>query len=569
MTGGDEAPTKAEAPSSLTIDRGSSRSLTIDASGPSAAIYGSSSSTVSVTTALETMRLQEIGRTRMFAKLASVLAVSVAVLIAFIGGDPTAKIVLWLGLVPVALTTGWLWWILRDEAAYTIRRALVCGYACVLGAFCGIYFFGVFSPAAVVLPFGLYFFSSAQDRLATLMIYLTCAAAYGALALFIVAGVMVDRGLVTAGAVARYEQVLMVVLVELVLLVTYVSSRASRSATLAAIERHDRVVRGLAQREALLKEARQDLDRALAVGGLGRFSDTTLGSFRLGKVIGRGAMGEVYEATHGQGAIAAVKLLHAHALADPDLLKRFLREAKIAASLDTPHVVSVLEIGGLDAPLPYIAMERLFGEDLSDHLRTHRQLTMKKTVTLVRQVGRGLEAARVAGIVHRDLKPRNIFLADTGGGHQVWKILDFGISKLQDGEATQQTKDMILGTPGYMAPEQASGKEVTHRTDLFALGAIAYRVLTGRPAFTGDQMAETIYQVVHTMPAQPSEIVRVHEDVDRVLAIALAKVPGDRFETAAELAAALEAAARGGLDPKLRARADRLLEKQPWGASAD
>jgi len=571
----DDAPTRAESVQALERT-GSSRSvartdasgslssgsLTVDASGRSAG-----SSTVSVTTAIETMRVQEIGRTRTFAKLAVALAVTVAASLFFVGGDPVAKIVLWIGVAPVLVTMAHLWIVLRNEEAYTMARVLVGGYSCLVGAFCGIYFFGVFSPAAVVLPFGLYFFSSAQSLRATLAIYLTCAVSYGLLAAAVISGLLGDRGLITAGGVGTIERLVVLVLVEFILFITYVSSRASRRATLDAIERHDRVVRGLAQREALLKEARQELERALAFGGMGRFTDTTLGPFRLGKVIGRGAMGEVYEATHGpKSELAAVKLLHAHALADPDLLKRFLREAKIAASLDTPHVVRVIEIGGLDAPLPYIAMERLFGEDLADHFRAHRQLTMKKTIALVRQVGRGLEAARAAGIVHRDLNPRNIFLADQGGGQQIWKILDFGISKLSD-DATQQTKDMILGTPGYMAPEQAAGKEVTHQTDLFALGAIAYRAITGRPAFSGDHMAETIYQVAHTMPPRPSEVVRVHTDVDLALAVALAKHAHDRFDGAAEMAAALEAAARGDLDAKLRERAERLLAKHPWGGS--
>jgi serine/threonine-protein kinase len=566
----DDAPTKAEPHVSLPPrEAGSSKVLTVDASGPSVALGAGSSSTISVTTAVETMRLQEIGRTRMFAKLALLLTAVVALSIIPIKGDPLAKIVLWIGIVPVMASMSWLWWLLRDEAAYRIGRVLVGGYACLIGAFCGIYFFGAFSPAPVVLPFGLYFFSSAQDLRATLSIYLTCAMGYAVLVIGILSGAFVDRGLVTASNVGTTEQALMLVLVEMILLVTFLSSRSTRSATLHAIERHDRVVRGLAQREALLIEARQELERALAFGGMGRFTDTTLGSFRLGKVIGRGAMGEVYEATQGEKGVAAVKLLHAHALADPDLLKRFLREAKIAASLDTPHVVRVLEIGGLDAPLPYIAMERLFGEDLADHFRSHKQLTVKKTITLVRQVGRGLEAARAAGIVHRDLKPRNIFLAEVGGAQQLWKILDFGISKLSDNEGTQQTRDMILGTPGYMAPEQAAGKEVTHRTDLFALGAIVYRALTGRPAFTGEHMAETIYQVAHAMPPRPSEIVKMHEDVDLVLAIAIAKVAGDRFDSAAELAVALDNASRGELEPALRSRAERLLEKHPWGCSGD
>src|SRR6202020_2597259 len=134
-------------------------------------------------------------------------------------------------------------------------------------------------------------------------------------------------------------------------------------------------------------------------------------------------------------------------------------------------------------------------------------------------------------------------------------ILDFGISKLGDPEGTHQTKDMIVGTPGYMAPEQGAGREISHKTDLFALGAIIYRILTGRPAFTGDHVAETIFQVAHSMPPRPSELWPIlAPDVDLVVAIALAKSPGDRFESAAEIASALEEASRGELSPLLRSR---------------
>jgi serine/threonine-protein kinase len=212
-------------------------------------------------------------------------------------------------------------------------------------------------------------------------------------------------------------------------------------------------------------------------------------------------------------------------------------------------------------------MERLHGEDLADHLRRHRRLSLQKIVQLVRDVGRGLEAARAAGIVHRDLKPRNLFYAEVPGSpRRIWKILDFGVSKLMDGEGTQ-TKDVIVGTPAYMAPEQASAGEVSHLTDLYALGVIAYRALTGRPAFTGDHTAETLYQVVYQMPPRPSEVARLPPDVDRVLTIAMAKRPAERFATATELADALHAASRGALDADLRARAERLVLKQPWGTT--
>ena len=167
-------------------------------------------------------------------------------------------------------------------------------------------------------------------------------------------------------------------------------------------------------------------------------------------------------------------------------------------------------------------------------------------------------------MVHRDLKPRNLFLAGSGA-RQVWKILDFGVARIT-GEETL-TANQIVGTPNYMAPEQARGGVATHQSDLFALGVIAYRALTGRPAFDGESAAEILYKVVHAMPPRPSEVAPLTLEVDLVLAVALAKSPGDRFESASELAGALEDAARGRLGAPLRARAQGLLNRLDWAAA--
>jgi len=182
-------------------------------------------------------------------------------------------------------------------------------------------------------------------------------------------------------------------------------------------------------------------------------------------------------------------------------------------------------------------------------------------LSMVRQVGKGLDVARASGVVHRDLKPRNLFLAKVGP-QQLWKILDFGVARVT-GEETM-TQDQIVGTPNYMAPEQASAGVVTHKSDLFALGVIAYRALTGRPAFEGETTAEILYKVVHTMPPRPTAVAPLPPEIDLALAIAIAKDPGDRFESAAELAQALDAAARGRLDASLRARAEKLLARLDW-----
>jgi serine/threonine protein kinase len=338
--------------------------------------------------------------------------------------------------------------------------------------------------------------------------------------------------------------------------------RQTRSATLDAIEKHDRVVRSLAHREALLAEARQDLAQAMQLGGVGRWTEEVLGSFRLGRIIGRGAMGEVYEAEPlAGGEPAAVKLLHPHVLAQADMVHRFVREARIVSGLNAAHVVRVLEVSPPESRVPYIAMERLFGTDLTDYLREHRRIGIRGVLTLLRQVGMGLDAARSAGVVHRDLKPRNLFLARMGA-QEIWKILDFGVARLS-GEETL-TQDQIVGTPNYMAPEQANGGAITHRADLFALGVIAYRALTGRPAFEGETTAAILYKVVHAMPPRPSGVAPLPAATDWVLAIAMAKDPADRFDSGAEFAQALDAAARGRLDASLRVRAERLLARLPW-----
>jgi serine/threonine-protein kinase len=272
----------------------------------------------------------------------------------------------------------------------------------------------------------------------------------------------------------------------------------------------------------------------------GRWSGQQMGSYKLGLVLGRGAMGEVYEASAPDGQAAAVKLLNARSTGSTALVERFHREMAVAARLESPHIVRVFEISPPDALVPYIAMERLHGVDLATRLRTETRIPSDELVVLLDQVARGLEVARLAGIVHRDLKPHNVFLHEGA----TWKILDFGVSKVLDSEGTL-TGDGIVGTPQYMAPEQASGGKVTHLADVYALGAIAYRCLTGRTPFKGKDLSELVYQVVHAPPVRPSVLGRVPPGIDDVLAVAMAKDPRRRFTSALELSQAFSAARRG------------------------
>jgi serine/threonine-protein kinase len=512
------------------------------------------------------MRTEEVRRTRAFALVSMPFSVVVLAVLPLLGGDATAKYVVAAAMVLITAGAAALLYSLRKESGYSLRNTLAFGILAVLGGYSGIYYFGIFSPAVAIIPFGLYFFSVGQSLAGTLIIYVLCAVIQGALGGAVATGLLADRGLVRADDLAVVARLVIVLLVETTFLATFWIARASRKAMLHAISEHDRAVRAIVQREELLKEAKQDLERALEVGGLGRFTDEIVGSFRLGSILGRGGMGEVYEALHTTtGEPVAVKLLHGHALGDPEHVRRFLREARIASQLDAENIVRVIEVGGIEARVPFIAMERLRGEDLAEILRRTRRLAMPRVVAMAKDIARGLEAARVAGVVHRDLKPRNLFLAELGD-RRVWKILDFGVSRLIADQATL-TGAQVLGTPSFMAPEQIKTAKVDHRADVYALGVVCYRALTGRPAFVGDAMAEILFKVVHDMPSRPSVSARIPEDVDDVLALALAKSPDDRFSTALELADALDAAMSGTLSRELRERASQVLATTPWKAT--
>jgi eukaryotic-like serine/threonine-protein kinase len=505
---------------------------------------------------------QDVERNRAFFQRLTFVAPASTLVFAWGRGDPTAKVIVLATTSLLTLMSAWYARSLRDKSWFSERKMVAVHAVSIAAALAVIYYCGVLSIATVLLIFGPLLMVG-TSRLVANRLFFCGAAGYALLAACVLSGVLPDVGVI--GVRLRDAPVRFVapVALELVLVSTFLLVRAQRAMALQSIAGHLAAARSLAQREALLLEARQELERALNRAGLGRFSDATFGSYRLGKMIGRGAMGEVYEAVHTTtSAPAAVKLLQVTGLGDADMVKRFLREAQIAASLDVPNVVRVLEIGGLAAMLPYIAMERLSGEDLSDHLRRTGPMSLEQVIRLVRQVGRGLEAAHAGGIVHRDLKPRNIFVVDGREG-PTFKILDFGVSKLADAPEGTLTHGFV-GTPTYMAPEQAIGRDVTHRADLFSLGVITYRALTGRPPFTGENVPETIYRIMTAMPLRPGELVRVHPHVDLVLAIALAKAKESRFDSGRDFAQALEDARAGKLSGPLVVRATKLLAELPW-----
>jgi serine/threonine-protein kinase len=226
-------------------------------------------------------------------------------------------------------------------------------------------------------------------------------------------------------------------------------------------------------------------------------------------------------------------------------------------------VVEILDAGETGDGLHYLAMELLRGEDLAGLLRRRERLSLEEVLALVDALAEALDAAHAMGIVHRDVKPPNIFLARSGDGDTdtvTVKLLDFGVASLLEakGEEKLTLTFVVVGTPGYLAPEQISASfgAIGAETDIFALGAVAYRALTGRPAFEATQLAEMLHAALNTQPLAPSAIVpELTADVDAVIALAIAKRPRHRYASARAFAADLRAAQEGRLGEEVRARA--------------
>jgi serine/threonine-protein kinase len=426
----------------------------------------------------------------------------------------------------------------------------------VFGVMTTVPYFGPFSPEPIILVFGIFFNGLKRSRPFALTVYVMFASAHALTAALAITHTIADPGILTANSLSTPTQVLALLLIQLVLAGTYVVSRSAQQSSLTALSELESAVRAVAQREAVLDEAREELRRAMG-NGRGRFSDQLIGPFRLGEVIGRGSMGEVYQGVDTRDEqLVAVKMLGHASLGNADHVERFLRELRHAAAISSPYVVRVLAVG--EEPLPHLVMERLRGHDLGELLRMQRTLAPTRVVEMLRQIGAGISAAAEAGLIHRDLKPHNVFLAD-----DTWKILDFGVSRAV-ASSDSLTDGRIVGTPAYMAPEQARGAAIDHRTDLYSLAAVAYRCLTGQPLFPGRDLADLLYRVVHTAPRRPSSHIELPRDVDLVLAVALAKQPEARFAAAGELAEAVEVAFAGSLPANIRARGQKLEADGAW-----
>lgn len=276
-------------------------------------------------------------------------------------------------------------------------------------------------------------------------------------------------------------------------------------------------------------------------------SGQQVGRYKLLSPLGAGGMGVVYDAIDSSlDRHVAVKILARGLVTDAARVQRFVLEAKSASALDHPHVVSIHEVGTAtigDREIRFIAMEKVVGMTLRKAIASGADVLRRK-LELAVQIFEAIAAAHDAGIIHRDLKPENVMVSDNGYA----KVVDFGLAKLRESDhpergETDSTAMMptrtgaIVGTSGYMSPEQAQGRPIDHRTDIFAIGCILYELVSGRKAFRGDSAVDTLHLIIHSEP-EPilSAVPGVPTSLQRIVTKALNKDPGQRYQSTKDLA---------------------------------
>ena len=275
-------------------------------------------------------------------------------------------------------------------------------------------------------------------------------------------------------------------------------------------------------------------------------SELIANRYELGSVVGSGGMSVVYSATDTLlGREVAVKMLRSELARDANFRERFRREAQNAGRLNHPAIVAIYDTGETlhnDQSTPYIVMELVKGRNLKDIVADGGPLSPDEAATTLIPVCEALQVSHDAGIVHRDIKPANVMITNTG----VVKIMDFGIARALDDVTSHMTQtSAVIGTAQYLSPEQARGKPVDGRSDLYALGCLMYDIMVGHPPFDGDTPFAVAYQHVQEDPTPPSEFIpdlspTAALNVDAVVLTAMAKHPGDRYQTAVEMAADLQ-----------------------------
>lgn len=314
----------------------------------------------------------------------------------------------------------------------------------------------------------------------------------------------------------------------------------------ASLERAAGTTRNKRQQEADLQRLRTGQEQRNSVEpASGSWTGTILGGrYEIGEQLGSGGMGVVYEARRVDLAdkVVAIKILHRHLRFHEEILGRFRREAEVVARLNHENIVQVLDYEAPEDGPALIVMERLRGHPLSNVLLGQGCLPVPRVAFIATQTLFALEAAHTAGVVHRDLKPENIFLTSMSGVPDIVRVLDFGIAKFIDQEENVRLTQTgaIMGTPLYLAPEQARGENVDARSDLYSLGSIMYEALSGRVVFSAKSYNELLECVQRI---QPRPLTELRSDLDprlaEVVEKSLAKDPDDRFQSAREMINAL------------------------------
>ncbi|HEX9722901.1 MAG TPA: serine/threonine-protein kinase, partial [Vicinamibacteria bacterium] len=267
-------------------------------------------------------------------------------------------------------------------------------------------------------------------------------------------------------------------------------------------------------------------------------AEPKIGKFQVRRRIGRGGMGAVYEGYDpALDRRVAIKTLTTDAIADRESRGRFEREARAAAKLQHPNIVTVYELGNFGGTeKPYIVMEFLEGTDLAALIENGRRIPLAEALEITIQLCQALGFAHEKGVVHRDMKPSNVRYLDDGRV----KIMDFGIARVE-GSAPITRSGVMVGTLHYMSPEQIKGEPTDGRSDLFSTGCILFEMLTGRRPFQGESATSVLYKIVNEpVPPILKEDPDLPQEVQEILSRALAKQPGDRFRTASEMAQELE-----------------------------
>jgi serine/threonine-protein kinase len=269
------------------------------------------------------------------------------------------------------------------------------------------------------------------------------------------------------------------------------------------------------------------------------------GKYEIVRLLGEGGMGAVYEGINTRiHRRVAIKVLHGNVSGNEEAITRFEREAQAAGRIGSEHIVEVLDLGDLPSGDRYMVMEFLEGEALNDRI-TRGRMNPRIVAQMMVDMLEGLKAAHAAGIVHRDLKPDNVFLLTNRNGKKDFvKIVDFGISKFNvvGGEFSMTRTGAVMGTPYYMAPEQAKGgKEVDHRVDLYAVGVILYQAVVGRVPFDAETFNELLFKIVlETPPSLFEQVEGIDPSFVEIVDRAMAREPAARFQTAVEFQKALQ-----------------------------